>query len=91
MINWTIRAKNPLFWVQLIAAIAAPMLAGVGVAWEDVTSWPTLWGVVVQAVSNPVVVLAMAVAAWGVINDPTSNGISDTDEVLKLSEPKHAK
>lgn len=87
-INWKVRVKNPLFWVQMASAIALPMLAGVGLQWSDMTSWPALWNAAVAAVMNPVVVVAMAVAAWGVINDPTTAGASDSPEAMEYVAPK---
>ena len=38
-INWKVRIKNPLWWVQIAAALLLPMLAYFGLAWEDMTSW----------------------------------------------------
>lgn len=97
-INWKVRVRNPLFWVQLACAVLAPMLAGVGLQGSDVTSWPILLDAIVSAIANPVVVVAMAGAAWGVINDPTVKGPGDSPAVLARDEPlevattaKHAK
>ena len=36
-INWKVRIKNPLWWVQIAAALVLPMLAYFGLAWEDMT------------------------------------------------------
>ena len=33
-INWRVRLKNPVFWAQVVVAIAAPILAGLGLQWE---------------------------------------------------------
>lgn len=88
MINWKVRFKNPLFWVHLIAAVSIPMFAGVGMEWESMTSWPVLGDTVIRAFSNPVVLVAMAVAAWGVVNDPTVYGAGDSLEVMDREEPK---
>lgn len=96
-INWAVRAKNPLFWIQMACAVGLPMLAGVGLEWEDVTSWPVLFDTIVKAVANPVVLLAMLGAAWGVVNDPTTAGASDSQQAMSYKEPmvdasaKHAK
>ena len=87
-INWKVRFKNPLFWFQLICTIAVPVLAGVGVQWEQVTTWPMLWEVVLSAISNPVVVVATFVAAWGVVTDPTTAGPSDSALAMAYEKPK---
>lgn len=87
MINWKVRVKNPVFWVQMALAIGAPMLAGVGLQWEQVTDWPTLGRAIVAAVSSPTILLTMAVAAWGVINDPTTKGLSDGNVAMQYVAP----
>lgn len=42
-INWKVRFKNPVFWVQVILAIAMPVLAYAGLSFEDITTWSILW------------------------------------------------
>ena len=37
-INWKVRIKNPLWWVQAAGALVLPVLAYFGLAWEDMTS-----------------------------------------------------
>ena len=41
-INLTVRAKNPLFWVQIALAIVTPILAYFGLTAADMTSWAAL-------------------------------------------------
>ena len=74
---WEKRIGSVSFWVGLIAAIAAPVLAAAGMDWADVTSWPALWSVVVNALASPATVVAMLMAAWTAINNPTTNGFGD--------------
>lgn len=88
MINWKVRLKNPYFWAALLAAIAAPMLAGSGLTWDDMTSWPILFDTAVAALMNPFVFVAMCVAAFGVINDPTTAGLSDSEQAMAYEAPK---
>lgn len=92
-INWKVRAKNPLFWAGVVAAIAAPMLSGVGVEWSDMTSWATLGQTALKAIGNPVVVVAVVVSLFGILNDPTSKGMSDAASVIdpEASDAKHAR
>ena len=59
-INWKVRIKNPLWWVQAAGALVLPVLAYFGLAWEDMTSWGALWDMFLRAVQNPVVLLAAA-------------------------------
>ena len=42
-INWKVRLKNPTFWIQLVIALVSPILVGLGVQWQDMTTWAALW------------------------------------------------
>ncbi|MBS6251372.1 MAG: hypothetical protein KH546_11445 [Clostridiales bacterium] len=53
-INWKVRLKNPTFWIQLVIALVSPILVGLGVQWQDMTTWAALWDALCNAVSNPV-------------------------------------
>lgn len=87
-LNWKVRARNPIFWVTLICAIASPAIAGAGMVWSEFSSWDIVLDVAVQSLMNPVTFVAMLVAAWGVINDPTTDGASDSDLAMTYSRPK---
>ena len=58
-INWKVRLKNPVFWFNLAAAIFLPMLACLGMNWEDMTSWQAIGDVLLKAVQNPVIVVSV--------------------------------
>lgn len=87
-INWKIRIKNPVFWAELAAAILFPILAHMGMNWEDMTTWATLFGVLLEAFKNPVIVVAMIVSVWNAITDPTTKGVSDSERALSYTEVK---
>lgn len=87
MINWKVRVRNPLFWGECIAAVMGPLLAGLGMQWEDVTSWGALWGCLVRAAANPVVVTAVAVSLFNAVTDPTTKGIRDSCRALEYQSP----
>lgn len=88
MINWQVRFRNPVFWFTLICAVASPALAGAGLVWSDMVTWDIVWQVAVQSVMNPVTFVAMLGAVWGVINDPTTSGASDSDQAMTYIEPR---
>lgn len=48
-INWKVRLKNPVFWAQVAAAVVSPILVGLGLQWEDMTTWPAAEGVLAHA------------------------------------------
>ena len=86
-INWTVRVKNPVFWVNVAAAILLPILAYLGLSWEDMTSWPALGHVLLEAIKNPVIVVSVLVSVWNAIHDPTTKGMSDSTRALTYTEP----
>ena len=87
MINWKVRLKNPVFWVQIVAAIVLPILAYLGLSWEDMTSWSALGGIFLEAVKNPVILVSVLVSVWNAINDPTTKGLSDSQRAMEYQKP----
>lgn len=87
-INWKVRLKNPVFWAELAAAIILPMLTAVGLKWADMTTWEALGGVIVEAVKNPVVVVAVGVSVWNAITDPTTAGVGDSHLAMTYAAPR---
>ena len=86
-INFKVRARNPLFWAQIAVAIVSPILVGLGMQWSDMTTWQTLGGALMRAVSNPVIVVAMIASVWTALTDPTTKGFSDSTRALGYSIP----
>ena len=90
-INWRVRIKNPAFWVSIAIAIVTPILAYFGLTAQNMTSWGAIWDVVVQAVSNPYVILTVAVSVYNAIVDPTSTGVTDSSRALQYDAPNSIK
>lgn len=87
MINWKVRVKNPLFWVQVLLAVLMPILAYMGLTVEDLTSWAILGTTLVEAVKNPYVLGLVVVSVWNAINDPTTAGVSDSNLAMTYIKP----
>lgn len=87
-INWKARAKNPVWWAQVSAAVVLPLVAGVGMSWGDMTSWQTLGSTLASAMGNPVVVVSMAVSVFNAVTDPTTEGLSDSIQAMGYEHPK---
>lgn len=87
-INLKVRAKNPVFWAQIVVAVITPVLVGLGVQWEDMTSWVALGDALYKAVLNPVIVVSIIVSVWTAITDPTTSGISDSSQAMTYTKPK---
>ena len=87
-INWKVRVKNPVFWASLAAAVVLPVLAYLGLSWQDMTSWAALGNALLEAVKNPVILVSVVVSVWNLINDPTTKGLSDSKQALTYTKPK---
>jgi phi LC3 family holin len=87
-INRLVRIKNPVFWVQIALALFVPLMTHLGIAWEQVTTWQALGSLILQGLSNPVIVVAMLVSAWNTVNDPTTAGLRDSSLALSYDKPK---
>ena len=87
-INWKVRIKNPVFWVQVAVAVILPILAYFGLSWEDMTTWGAIGRVLLDAVKNPVVIVSVVVSVFNTITDPTTKGLSDSTQALGYNKPK---
>ena len=81
-INWKARAKNKLFWTLLIPAVLLVVkhiadLVGIQI---DITVLSEKLVRVVEAVFAVLVLL-------GVVVDPTTEGIKDSDRAMQYDKP----
>ena len=88
MLNLKVRFRNPVFITQLILSILTPVLTYAGLTMQDMTSWPALGKLMLDALLNPYVMALVAISVWNALNDPTTKGIGDSSEVLGYTEPK---
>ena len=82
MINWKVRIKNKAFWLAVIPAIALVAQAVAAVFGYDI-DLSTIVGKI-QAVVNAVFALLVIL---GVVVDPTTEGIGDSQRALGYEEP----
>lgn len=90
-INWKVRIKSPQFWVGLAGVVLSPVLAYLGLGFEDLTTWNSIGEVFTQFFSNPYLIgtVVMAVLSFiGVLTDPTTKGLKDSEQALTYKEPK---
>ncbi len=83
MINWKVRFKNKTFWMAFIPAVilliqAVANVVGVNL---DLTA---LSQKLLEVVSAVFAVLAIL----GVVNDPTTKGVSDSTQAMSYEEPR---
>lgn len=81
-INWLVRIKNKAFWLAIIPAIAlaAQAVAAVFGYTIDLSTMVGKLQAVVDAIFAVLVIL-------GIVIDPTTNGVSDSQRALGYEEP----
>lgn len=82
--NLKVRVKNPYFWIGLGGVI----LTAMGISADMLTSWTAVWDALVNLVSNPFMLGSVAIAVLGVVLDPTTAGIGDSEQAMTYSKPK---
>ena len=83
MINWTVRLKNKTFWLSLIPAVlllvqVVAAVFGINLDLGDL-------GNKLLAVVNAAFALLVIL---GVVNDPTTAGMSDSNQAMTYTKPK---
>jgi len=82
-INWKVRIKNKAFWIAIISALLLllkEVLAICGVEIEIAFVSDQL-----KAIVETVFTI---LALLGIVNDPTTSGISDSSQAMTYDEPK---
>lgn len=82
MINWKVRIKNKLFWLAFIPAAltlirAVAALFGIQIDTETINAQLTA---IIEALFAVLVIM-------GVVVDPTTKGVSDSDRAREYDEP----
>lgn len=85
--NWTVRIKNPVFWLQIIVGALATALAYAGLTAADITTWGGLLDVIIGTVKNPYCLFLIASNIWSALNDPTTSGLTDSDRAKTYDKP----
>lgn len=82
-INWKVRVKNKAFWVALIPAILllVQVVAGVFGYTLDLGD---LGNKLLEVVNALFAVLAIL----GIVTDPTTAGVSNSEQAMTYTEPK---
>lgn len=85
-INWLVRIKNKAFWVAFVPAVllliqTAAALFGFQIDLGEI-------GDKILAIVNAVFVV---LAILGIVTDPTTEGVSDSEQALTYEKPKDDK
>lgn len=88
-INWKVRfSRNNLqFNLRFIGALMVPIFAYLGINFEDINNWGSLWTMVMGFLSNPYLVVLTIINAINLLPDPTTPGLSDSEQALNYNKP----
>jgi phi LC3 family holin len=81
-INWTVRIKNKAFWVAIIPALFLLVQQICGLFGVSVN----LGGMSDQLIDIVGTVFAV-LAMLGIVTDPTTKGVSDSERAMTYNEP----
>lgn len=83
MINWTVRFKNKNFWLAVIPAVLL-LIQAVAAVFGFTLDLGDIGNKLIAVVNAAFGVLVVL----GVVNDPTTAGISDSKQARTYSSPK---
>lgn len=83
MINWKVRLRNKNFWITFIPTIIL-LIQAVAAVFGVTLDLGEIGDKIITVVSIAFVALAML----GVVQDPTTSGVGDSDNALTYTEPK---
>lgn len=82
-VNWKVRIKNKNFWITLIPAVLL-LAQAVASVFGFTLDLGDLGNKLLAVVNAAFVVLALL----GIVTDPTTKGLSDSDQALTYEKPK---
>ena len=74
-INWRVRLRNKTFWLTLVPLLVL-LTQQLGLNWVP-ENWESIFSTVMAILT-----------VVGIINDPTTAGITDSEQALSYYEPK---
>ena len=82
-INWRVRIKNKNFWISIIPAVLL-LIQVVASVFGFSLDFGELGGKLLAVVDAAFVILAIL----GIVTDPTTKGINDSERALTYKEPQ---
>ena len=80
-INWKVRLQSGSWWMGIISAVVVAVFAVLKLCKVDLP-------VTADEIMNAATLILMIPAAIGIISDPTTKGVSDSQQALTYNEPK---
>lgn len=82
-INWKVRLKNPVFWVTIIPA-------GITFVYCLMDAFGIVPAFAEETITNGLLAVITGLTTLGVLVDPTTEGLGDSEQALEYDEPKKA-
>ena len=83
MVNWRVRIKNKNFWITLIPAVLL-LVQAIAALFGFTIDLSDIGGKLLAIVDAVFVVLAIL----GIVTDPTTKGVRDSEQAMTYKEPK---
>ena len=83
MLNWKVRIRNKAFWLAMVPALLLLIQAGAAVVGVTI-DLGELGNRLLSFVNAAFVLLSLL----GVVNDPTTQGLSDSQRAMTYEKPK---
>ncbi len=83
MINWKVRIKNKVFWLSIIPAILL-LIQSIAAVFGYTLDFTDLTSKLLAVVEALFVVLAIL----GIVADPTTHGVGDSNLAMTYDKPK---
>lgn len=80
-INWKVRLRNPVFWLTVIPSAVA-------LVYSILSIFGVVPGISESVVIDALTTIVSGLATLGVLVDPTTAGISDSEQALTYTAPK---
>jgi phi LC3 family holin len=79
-INWKVRLKNPTFWITVIPAL-------ITVIYAVLALFDVIPNVAEETLVNGFMAVMSVLATLGIVVDPTTKGIKDSDRAMNYDKP----
>ena len=79
-INWKVRLKQPAFWIATIPVTITFVYSVLALA--DIVP-----SITEESIQNVFITIVAVLAQFGIVVDPTTKGIEDSDRAMKYDRP----
>ena len=79
-INWKVRLKNPTFWITVIPAL-------ITVVYAVFALFDVIPNIAEETLVNGFMAIMSVLATLGIVVDPTTKGIGDSDRAMNYNKP----